>query len=128
MRLAAMLLVLACCAAGCGGTVVLHSRTEAPAPPAAPVPCHDCQRVSRDEAVEIVHRAARHHEIVRLRIDDVERKKHDWRIEGRGLDTCGHRVDVQARVDRRSGAVEKFQVRSDEHRKHHKHRTRRDDD
>jgi len=84
--------------------------------------------VSRDEAVEIVHRAARHHEIVRLRIDDVERKKHDWRIEGRGLDTCGHRVDVHARVDRRSGAVEKFQVRSDEHRKHHKHRTRRDDD
>jgi hypothetical protein len=81
--------------------------------------------VSRDEAVQIVRAEARQHAIERLRVNEVQRTGHDWRVEGRGVDTCGHRVELRARVDRRSGAIERFELDSREHRRH---RNRHDDD
>ena len=117
MRLVVALMALSCFT-GCGGTVVLQSRHPAPPPRAIPAPCHDCEHVDRDEAVRIVRNEAHHQHVGRLRIDDIERKKHDWRVEGRGVDACGHRVEIRARVHRRSGILESFQVKSSAHGRH----------
>ena len=127
MRLVGVLLALAC-VTGCGGTVVLQSGTR-PAPVPVPVPCHDCGWIDRDEAVRIVRVEASRQQIDRLRVDEIRRKQHDWRIEGRGLDSCGLRVEVRARVDRRTGDIESFQVRGhDKHRHRHGHHDHDGDD
>jgi hypothetical protein len=132
MRLVGALVALVCLS-GCGGTVILRSGNPPPpvvvhTPPPAPVPCHDCRYIGRDEALHIVKTEARRHNIGRVRVGDVDRNKHDWRIECRGVDACGHRVEVRARVHRRSGAIESFRVSSREHDKHRKHRERHDHD
>jgi hypothetical protein len=129
MRLVGALVALVCLS-GCGGTVILRSGNPPPpvvvhTPPPAPVPCHDCRHIGRDEAVRIVRVEAHRQNIDRVRIGDVDRNKHDWRIEGRGVDACGHRVELRAQVDRRSGEIESFRVTSREHRKY---RERHDDD
>jgi hypothetical protein len=81
--------------------------------------------VGRDEAVQIVVVAAGRQGVGRVRVHDVDRQKHDWRIEGRGVDGCGHRVEIRARVDRRNGEIERLDLDSKEHRRH---RNRHDDD
>lgn len=126
MRLAALsFAVVALCLSGCGGTLVLHSDTGARAPRPAPVPETVPVRghgdLSRDEAVQVVAMQAGRNHVTRLRVDDVERKKNEWRVEMRGIDSCGAAVEIRGRVDRRTGVLKSYKLvgDDDDHGHHH---------
>ncbi len=117
MKLACALLVVACMT-GCGGTLVLQSRDDAPAP--MPVPAHVRVDVGREEAVHIVVTEAGRQRVVRVRVDEVKRHKNEWRVDLSGTDSCGERVGIRARVDRRNGVLKSYAVES-RRRGHHGH-------
>lgn len=124
MRFGALPLVIgALCLSGCGGTVVLHSDNGAHAPRPAPVPETVQVRgrggLSRDEAVQVVATQAGRSRITRLRVDEVERKKNEWRVEMRGVDCNGESVEIRGRVDRRTGALKSYKLKSDDDHGHH---------
>lgn len=134
MRLAALsFATVALCLAGCGGTLVLHSETGTPAQSPAPapetVPVRECRDLSRDEAIQVVAMHAQRDHMTRLRVEEVERKKNEWRVEMRGVDPEGHEVEVRARVDRRSGALKSYKLddRHDDHGRHHQYHDGHDD-
>ena len=118
MKLVCALVVVACMT-GCGGTLVLQSRSDAPDPrhvPAPmPAPTRVCVDIGRDEAVQIVATEAGRQRVVRMRVDEVKRHKNEWRVDMTGTDSCGQRVDIRARVDRRSGALKAYAVQSRRH-------------
>ena len=138
MRFAALsFAVVALCLSGCGGTLVLHSETGQRAPSSTPVPqtvpAYDRGDLSRDEAVQVVATRASRNQITRLRVNEVERKKNEWRVEMRGIDSCGAEVEVRGRVDRRNGVLKSYKLVGDgddddhHHGKGHSHDDGHDD-
>ena len=115
MRLAALLLV-ALCAAGCGGTLVLESRTDGvPAPVPVPAPSVACpaHEVGKQEAVALVAEVAAQQNVRHTSVRKVERHKNFWKVSLRGVTPDGYEAEVRAKVDRWSGDIVSFKCEVD---------------
>src|SRR5262249_33574968 len=118
---------------GCAGTVVLHENTGATRTVVRPVPAQCCpDETNREEALQIVGAAALREHVTELRTRDVDYHENDWHIRMTGLDSCHRWIEIRARVDRRTGALESYKVKplhvrhddddDDDHDNHgHKH-------
>jgi hypothetical protein len=115
---------------GCAGTVVLHEDTGAKRTVVRPVPvpaqcCPD--EIDRNEAVQIVGNAALRQNVTELHTRDVDFHDNDWHVRMTGLDSCHRWVEIRARVDRRTGALEWYKVKplrhdDDDDDEHHGHK------
>lgn len=126
MRSAALALLTGMlCLSGCGGTLVLHSeqgtRPPHPAPAPETVPVRERADLSRDEAVQVVATQASRARITHLRVDSVERKKNEWRVDMSGVDCNGDEVEIRGRVDRRTGVLKSYKLETDGDGHRHKH-------
>jgi hypothetical protein len=122
MRLAALLLVAAC-VSGCGGTLVLQSRTDrVPAPVPAPPANHPPHGIVKQEAVAITATAAANRRVRHTSVRRVERQKNYWKVELRGVMRDGCEAKVRSKVDRWSGDILSLDVdivrRHDHHHDH----------
>ena len=108
MKPVSVLLLTTLCITGCGGYVILEKRTEVPPRPAPVAPPGSVCRVheiDRQEAVDIaVAEAVRRH-CARLTVHDVDRHKHDWRVELRGFAGHDRETEIRVKVDRCTGEV-----------------------
>jgi len=121
-RLAALLIGL--CFTGCGGSMVLETRTDnvpPPMPAPAPEPEHHRHDVDRQEAVQIAVNAAAQHRVSHASIEKVERNKHTWKVVLWGQDPYGWPVEVRAKVDRRTGRVVDYWSEVEHQKKKHHH-------
>jgi hypothetical protein len=128
MRLAALLLVVAC-ASGCGGTLILEKRDGLPMPRPEPVPAPRCppEEIGRQEAVSIVASAAAQDRVRHTSVRYVERYQKFWKVELRGVTGDGCRARIRAKVNRWSGNVYDYRCQVD-HDDHGDHDNRDDHD
>jgi hypothetical protein len=121
MRLAAMTLLLFSLT-GCGGYVVLDSRTDGSVPPPAPrrVPapttCED--GVSRQQAVDIALRAASEQHCRYLQVRDVDHSPNHWKVEITARAGHHERVEIRVKVDRKTGKITSYKEKRTKHAHH----------
>jgi len=130
MRLTAIPLLLLSLT-GCGGYVVLDSRSGGSAPPpqprTIPAPAPRCEEISRHQAADIALAEASRQHCRFLQVRDVDGSRHHWTVEL--VAGSGHhdRVEIRVKVDRRSGEILSYKEKVGK-RKHDKHDDHHDDD
>jgi hypothetical protein len=112
MRLAAGILVLLL-STGCGGLVVLESRTDAPGP--RTVPAQHYQELTARQAVAIAMQAASERHCGHLDVEDVKSDDNRWRVELRGQCGCCSHAVIRVKVDRHSGEIVSYKVKRHKH-------------
>jgi len=124
MRLTATLALLLSLT-GCGGYVVLDSRSGGNEPPqqprSTPAPAPHCEELTRRQAVDIALAEASRQHCKYLQVCDVDRGRRHWTIEIAARSGHHDRLEIRVKVDRRTGEVVSYKerVRERKHREHH---------
>ncbi len=125
MRLTAIPLLLLSLTTGCGGYVVLDSRSGGNVPPpqprTVPAPAPRCEEISRHQATDIALAEASRQHCRYLQVRDVDGSRNHWTVELVARSGHHDRVEIRVKVDRHSGRILSYKekVQKRKHRDHH---------
>lgn len=109
----AVIMTVCLCIAGCGGSVSLQSRRNAPTSKPVPAPHKTCCDISQRQAAEIAAAEAASRDCSHLQVVSVKRDDKRWKVELVGH--CGNGRDgrIRVKLDAFTGQILQYKAKFD---------------